>query len=127
MNEQFVHDAMTVLLEAADAAMFVEGINAVSDIKSALKVPVEYRGDVVIRSLPGEAPRRETGDLQGSIDAKTIDGQDGPDSVTLEVSTNIHYAPRLETTRPFMGPAFERMSADLPGALASRMARSLNR
>ncbi len=42
-----------------------------ADLMTSLSVQVEYIGGYVIRSKPGEAPRREFGDLIRSVDFAT--------------------------------------------------------
>ena len=44
-------------------------------VREAVSVDVEYYGGIVIRSRPGEPPRRETGDYSNSI--LSASGEDG--------------------------------------------------
>jgi hypothetical protein len=64
----------------------------------------------VIRSQPGESPRKETGDLQASVQHAV---EADADVYTLEVYSDCPYAPHLErgtdqiARRPAWEPAVE--------------------
>lgn len=105
------------------------------DLKEDLSIPVEHESGGTVRSAPGEAPRRETGHLQKSVDGTVEDngnsitvtvsvgapGHGTPaDAVTLEEGGESWFGNRLVTIapRPFMRPAFEKMESQLPGILA---------
>jgi hypothetical protein len=70
----------------------------VSEVKDRLDIPVDYGigprgGTYVIRSQPGEPPRRETGRLQEGIDGEaTIEG----DVIELVIGSDTFYAPFLD-------------------------------
>lgn len=72
------------------------------DWQDLISVDVEYSGaTVTVRSKPGEPPRRETGDLYESIQEET---ETDYGSVSLEISTDIEYAPYLEDGTEKMAP-----------------------
>lgn len=123
MSDDFVQDAMDKLLVAGEVALNIARIDVLADLQNAVAVPVEEIGGRIIRSVPGEPPRRETGALLDGLDA--VVSESGPDEITLEVTSSVPYSARLEKTRPFMGPAFERMERTLPDRVAEVMARVL--
>lgn len=69
-------------------------------VQENLSVPVEYVGGGVIRSKEGEHPRRETGNLRGSTQARVR--RPGPGEVAVELDSAAGYAERLqlEMNRP---------------------------
>ncbi len=85
------------------------GVEMVDDVRERISVPVEYVGDgIVIRSDPGEPPRREFGHLWASTDHSVGNGPRNDPQLT--VRNNAAYARRLEygegrlAARPFFGP-----------------------
>lgn len=72
------------------------------DIQKRIGVPVVRTGGKVIRSKPGEPPRKDTGKLQASTSAQTIDATR---AVHGSVSVATPYARRLnnEMNRPIFG------------------------
>jgi len=103
-------------MEAIEAVGYVE----VGAIKNDLSIPVEYVPGGVIRSLPDEPPRKETGKLQASVRHKTYESRDavgvtigagpvigegGVDYSTLEFGIGPIKA------RPYMGPSMARVQA----------------
>jgi hypothetical protein len=110
----------------------------VEDVRKAISVPVQIlnpltsrkrdnpfgkragikHGGNVIRSKPGEPPRRETGRLFTSITPTVkVDG----DTFILKVESNTPYDARLEykMNRPFMRPAEKRWATLIPPRLTS--------
>lgn len=88
--DDIVADVNDVLIELA--------AEMESDVKDKLSVPVGYRigprgGTYIIRSKPGENPRKETGKLQNSIKGRV--DTDGLQSV-LVVNSDVFYAPILQ-------------------------------
>jgi hypothetical protein len=100
------------LLNRATRAADELAENIRDDLQEAIDVSVEYGGGRIIRSKPGEPPRRETGNYHDSIqsdvkrDATKVaftvftDAQLGE---WLEEGTNRGLAPR-----PHFAPCFER-------------------
>lgn len=77
----------------------------VDEMREMISVPVEYiagprGGIIVIRSSPGEAPRRETGDLWASIQFMVI----APRGVFMVVFTDVEYSLYLEQGTDRMDP-----------------------
>lgn len=115
------------LIEQAVADVNREvGGEIVADVKDRLSVPVGYRigprgGTYLIRSKPGENPRRETGALQESIaDAVFVEGTH---EVTLEVSAGVKYAPFLDPrlTRPIFTGIVDEYETPLLDRVADRI------
>lgn len=72
----------------------------VEQVREDLRIPVQYvtgpRGGVrVIRSKPGEHPRRETGNLQGSINHYE---RHAPGIAATEIDSPVGYAEPLENS-----------------------------
>jgi hypothetical protein len=135
MPGDFTEDCMALILGAADDSLDVLGGQYVGDVKESLDISVQYPGP--IRSQPGERPRRETGELQ---DATSHEVERLLfDEVALDIVNDCPHGPHLEygtagrgpdgvgaiLPRPFMAPAFERLTErlpeDLPDAMAGRL------
>jgi hypothetical protein len=73
------------------------------EAKERIGVPVVRQGGKVIRSKPGEPPRRDKGKLQASASAQTINATS---TVQASVSVSTPYAKRLndQMNRPIFGP-----------------------
>jgi hypothetical protein len=110
---------MGKVMDAIAAGLKESGEDEVSHIRDDIGVPVEYAAGGVIRSAPGEPPRRETGELWNSIKS-AVEKQ--PDRVTLQMAAGPaldehgnDYAAGLEVgsghvaERPYMGPSMSRM------------------
>jgi hypothetical protein len=69
------------------------GAKMEAQVRDWIGVPVGRSGGHIIRSQPGEHPRRETGRLRGSIDHAT-DSQNG--IITVTIDSDVFYAPLLE-------------------------------
>jgi hypothetical protein len=69
MNESFVENAKGRVIDAGKSALTTFAARRVLAIKDLIGIPVEKQGGTIIRSQPGEAPRKEYGDLQNSIQA----------------------------------------------------------
>jgi hypothetical protein len=112
-NEGFVEGVMAVLTRSVADELRDLGPAVEADIVELVSVPVQYAGSEVIRSRPGEPPRRETGIYRDSIRHEVIDGEAGPDSATLHLFTNsvigtyLEYGTSAMKPRPHFGPTFE--------------------
>jgi hypothetical protein len=86
-----------------------------------ISVPVAHGRGFVIRSAPGEPPRRDVGGLVASIHSEVIEGADGPDTITLSVysdspvATFLEYGTAVMAARPFLGPAFDFWADEVVG------------
>lgn len=69
------------------------GDEMVARVQDRLSIDVEFVGGEVIRSKPGEHPRRETGNLYGSFTTRTV--QEG-DTFRTIVDTDVFYAVNLQ-------------------------------
>lgn len=77
MDVRAVENAIAPILRAA-----LEDIadRATANIREAISIPVEYaEGGLIIRSSPGEPPRREDGALMAGIDFNIVDGEGLPE------------------------------------------------
>jgi hypothetical protein len=104
------------LLPGIKSGLLGLGDRATAELIEMLSVPVEFDGNKVIRSAPGEPPRREDGDLIATVDSNLVPG---PDVLpALRVSIGGH-AEELEygaftnfgqvEPRPHMAPLRESM------------------
>lgn len=86
-----------------------------TEVQQRISVPVERVGKKVIRSKPGEPPRRDTGRLYTSAAAQVIDATR---QVVGSVSVDTPYARRLvrQMNRPIFGPV---LSKHRPAILAA--------
>ena len=83
------------------------------EIKDILDIPVSKNGARIVRSLPMQAPRKESGNLQNSVDYLL---EENEDNLTIEVfcSDSAPYALYLEygtpktAPRPFMLPTLNK-------------------
>lgn len=82
-----------IIAEAFLEAARQTGPEIQADVQTLISVPVEYIDGHIIRSLPGENPRLETGRLHDSI---AQHAQRDGDRLTLAVVTGVEYAPRLQ-------------------------------
>jgi len=129
MPGDFTDDCMRILEDAVEQSLDVLGGQYVGDVKESLDVSVEYQGSEVIRSKPGENPRRETGELQDAtrheVEKLLFDEQelsivnDCPHAAPLEFGT------QTVLPRPFFGPAFERLTDKMPDDLNDAVAGRL--
>ena len=83
------------------------------EIKNILDIPVSKNGAKIVRSLPLEAPRKESGNLQNSVDYLVLENQH---NLTIKVfcADSAPYALYLEygtgktAPRPFMLPTLNK-------------------
>jgi hypothetical protein len=73
MNEDAVEKMKRDIREAAKAAMMEYLEKEVETTREALSIPVGREKGRIIRSNPGENPRKEEGDLQKSIQQEVIE------------------------------------------------------
>ena len=89
--------------------------NMKQEIKNILDIPVSKNGAKIVRSLPLEAPRKDSGNLQNSVDAlveerehnlriKVFCSQSAPYALYLE------YGTQKTAPRPFMLPTLNKYS-----------------
>lgn len=73
-----------------------------ADVQKRIGIPVQRTKGKTVRSKPGEPPRKDTGRLQASAAAQTVDATR---SVQGSVSVSTPYAKRLndEMNRPIFG------------------------
>lgn len=69
MNEEFKRQVLEQLVEAGTAALTRFAQKRIEDAREIVGVPVQRIAYTVIRSQPGESPRRDTGVLQDSFQA----------------------------------------------------------
>lgn len=124
LAQSIVRDLTDELAETFEAT----GGEMVADIRNDISVPVQYlrKPYRIVRSKPGESPRRETGDLWRGVQME-VDRPD-PESVSLEVFCTVLYGKYLETgtdkmeRRPWWETAWLRWR-DRVASLANRQSR----
>lgn len=98
ITQQTSEDLFDAIASDVAEAMDRVGQQIVDEIKNDLSVPVEYKkgprgGTIIVRSKPGEHPRKETGKLQEGIEHRIE--RNGAD-VILTVGDDVFYAVPLE-------------------------------
>jgi hypothetical protein len=102
--EKAMMSVQSQVLHVMDEAMK----DVARDEKQLISVPVQRTGNRVIRSRPGQPPRKDTGRLHGSV--KGVAAKVGKDRVEGKVTTATPYDQFLEkgtskmSRRPFAGP-----------------------
>jgi hypothetical protein len=119
---------MERLTAAAQEAMEQAGEDINADIVEMISVPVGRSGGRVIRSQPGEPPRKETGGLIAAQRVQVL--SDAADVVTLTIQNQSRVANWLErgtskmSPRPFYSVAFSRWQQLVPLRVAATMRAS---
>jgi hypothetical protein len=111
MDGPAVNEAAEVFDDiAAEMGPALSGVGAamVETIQEFISIDVQRAKGRVIRSAPGEHPRRDTGRLFGSI-AQDVEREG--DLFTITVDTDTPYAPYLEfgTSKMAIRPIFDGM------------------
>ena len=93
----------------------------VDDVKQRVSIPVDKSTTPWTRSKPGEPPRKDTGRLQSSIQAETLNTGD-------QIATSINpgdvpYAERLQME--MARPIFERVLDEHTDDLLDRIAQAI--
>lgn len=89
------------------------GAEMKQEIKNILDIPVSKNGARIVRSLPMQAPRKESGNLQNSVDYQL---EETKDNITIKIfcADSAPYALYLEygtaktLPRPFMLPTLNK-------------------
>ncbi len=89
------------------------GAQMKQEIKDILDVPVSKNGAKIVRSLPLEAPRKESGNLQNSVDSLVLENQH---NLTVKVfcadsapyALYLEYGTEKTLPRPFMLPTLNK-------------------
>jgi hypothetical protein len=120
---------MERLTAAAQEAMEQAGEDINADIVEMISVPVGRSGGRVIRSQPGEPPRKETGGLIAAQRVRVL-SEAAADVVTLTIQNQSRVANWLErgtskmSPRPFYSVAFSRWQQLVPLRVAATMRAS---
>lgn len=83
------------------------------ETKEILNIPISKNGSKIVRSMPLQAPRKESGNLQNSIDT-FVSKQEDSFTITLFCAASAPYALYLEygtskvAPRPFMLPVLNK-------------------
>lgn len=102
----------SALLPGIKAGLLNLGDRATGELLEMLSVPVEYEGSGIIRSAPGEPPRKEFGELVATIDSNLVDGPDLFPSLRVSiagVAEELEFGSGNVEPRPHMGPLRESM------------------
>lgn len=118
-----ITDVFNSIVSDVAAAQKDEGEKLAEILREKVSVPVEYetgpRGGVrIIRSKPGEPPRKETGALQTSIESETIEVGD---EVATAVTVSVPYAIPLQESldRPITDTELEAIQGEILDRLAA--------
>lgn len=129
-------DAALALFDAIRSdvfdAMDVMGGQIADAWQEELAIDVEYgqnaygQYEVVVRSLPGESPRRESGNLYESIDTRTSSDDQ---VVSTEIDSDVEYGFTLEVgrenvlPRPHRDPIVDRFTEPMIDAVIGAVSR----
>jgi len=108
LSDPVTDEIMARILAQAEQVMGEMAEDAAQDMRDLISVPVSRTKGKVIRSAPGEPPRKDSGALQASVKA-TVD-QHEKDKVVATVTTDVPYDVYLRdgtkkmAPRPFHGP-----------------------
>jgi hypothetical protein len=120
MANDFADVCAAAIQDAIAAALRDEGETLSSDVRSRISVPVEKSGGKIIRSKPGEPPRKDTGRLHAEINTQTIVAGDVAE---MAVESPTPYAPPLnnELNRPIYGLLLDESADRIVNACASKV------
>lgn len=118
----FTQSVINEINSAARAAVTDILRDARRELRDSINVPVQRVGSEVIRSDPGEPPRREFGDLWKSIQISVVQVSDTQIRGRLYSNDKTGKVLALEygrldgslEPRPFFGPQQKRLAASLP-------------
>jgi hypothetical protein len=90
------------------------GRRGVADIRDSINVRVQYVGHLVIRSDPGEPPRREFGDLYRSIHYRVAPKAETVEALEIytdryPVAVYLEFGTTFMEPRPFFEPQRKKM------------------
>jgi hypothetical protein len=100
------------------------GEEIADDLRETISIPVERIGSSLIRSLPGEPPRKETGGYRLTIEDDT---QDEGDRVRTSIFTDsvigkyLEYGTSRMAARPHFAEIYEKYAAIAARMIAQRM------
>jgi hypothetical protein len=113
------------LRERAGTAFDEFGREVLDALRESVSVPVQYAGSRVIRSAPGEPPRRETGDYRAGLGTELTFL---PAGVSTSIFTDAPLGPWLENgtsrglaARPHFAPIFDRYAARAAETIGRRI------
>lgn len=115
MNEDVADRIADSVVERARTGFDTIGEELASRLRESVSVPVGRDGKHVVRSLPGERPRRDEGDYQASLrHVTTVDG----DKVKTAAGTDMERGQWLEKgtermlARPHFQPLFDEFRSE---------------
>ncbi|HEV7297934.1 MAG TPA: hypothetical protein VGN72_01110 [Tepidisphaeraceae bacterium] len=134
MNEDFVENIMADVNAAAERAIRPAVADVYEGVREAVSVPVGYaqgpRGGVmVVRSLPGEAPRKERGVYRDSwqqevaVDGDRVEGTVFTDDIRglwFAEGTKVGGVTRM-APRPHGEQQFNEVAPSLPARVAENL------
>lgn len=129
-NEGFVDGVMADLGRSLLDELRDLGPDIEADLVELVSTPVQYAAAGVVRSKPGEPPRKEHGDYARSIRHTVSEGENGPDSATLRLYTNSVIGTYLEfgtdrmRPRPHFAVVFERRRDDVVNRVGDAVFRA---
>jgi hypothetical protein len=120
--QQFAALLTADVVQEVAGAMRLYGEEVATDLRESLSVPVQYVGSRIIRSKPGERPRKETGKYRGTVATDTtIEGR----RVVTRIGPRSHIAEFLEdgtsrmAPRPHVGPLYRQVSVEAADRIES--------
>lgn len=129
MNEGFLSAVRAKVVEAAKASLERFARERIVDIQTRIGIPVERTTGRIVRSSPGEPPRKDSGDLWNSLQATEVVFISN--EIDIFIFTTVPYAKWLEEgtdrglePRPWWEPSFQEIVQHV-GDLKALFAESL--
>lgn len=94
-----VAEVMKDVMDRVEDVMEGVGRDVSADLKKTISIPVVRQGAKVIRSKPGEPPRKDTGRLYNSV--RYVVYRAGVDITNVVITTETPYDVFVNATRPF--------------------------
>lgn len=126
-NEAFVDGIMADINGSAEQAYRAVGPEVEAYAVQLVSVPVGRQGSKIIRSKPGEPPRKETGGVAGGIGHEVRrDAEDQPTLIVYAIGAVAGYltdGTSRMAKRPFMEPTFDRWAEPVCDRVADAVGR----
>lgn len=118
--DECTNAVMAHLAERVEIATDEYGDERVASMRERIGIPVERTGGKVIRSVEGEAPRKDTEAYSNSW--RKLTRQSG-DEIIGEIASDIFYGPILENTlnRPHIAPEVDKTRDEAAQRIKSKL------
>lgn len=130
LGESFSAQCRGKMYNAVSGSLWALGRDIVAELRDVIGVRVQRVGSEVIRSEPGEPPRRDSSKLYDSLRSHVQ--RDSATSAALSVSTDVEYAAWLEEgtgrmeARPWWAVTFGRIGPYIKDKLSDHLSERLS-